>query len=122
MQELDLHDMWFEQDCTIGHTERVTIDLLRCEFGEHFISHSIDQLAAYIVRFNALRLFLWGYAKAHVSTDVYTWIDALEDNIEAFVREIPAEMLGRVYQNWTKRMDHLMRSRGQHLHEIIFKH
>ena len=60
MQELDLHDMWFEQDGTICHTARLTIDLLRCEFGEYFISHSIDQLAAYIVRFKAFRLFFVG--------------------------------------------------------------
>ena len=48
-------------------------------------------------------------------------IDALEHNIEAFIREVPAEMLERVCQNWTKWMDHLKRSRGQHLHEITFK-
>ena len=49
-------------------------------------------------------------------------IDEMEDNIEAFIREIPAEMLERVAQNWTKRMNHLRRSQFQHLHEIIFKH
>ena len=46
----------------------------------------------------------------------------ITDNIEAFIREIPAEMLERVWKNLTKRVDHLRRSRGQHLHEIIFKH
>ena len=49
-------------------------------------------------------------------------IDALEDNIEAFICELTAEMLEGVCQNWTKRMQHLKRSRAQHLHEIIFKH
>ena len=58
----------------------------------------------------------------HVFTDTPAWNDALENNIEAFIREIPAEILARVCQNWTKRMDHLKRSRGKHLHEIIFKH
>ena len=28
----------------------------------------------------------------------------------------------RVCQNWTKRLENLKSSRGQHLHEIIFKH
>ena len=68
-----------------------------------------------------LDCFLWGYIKADVYTDK-PCIDAMEDNIEAFIREIPVEMLERVCQNWTKRMDHLKRSRGQHLHEIIFKY
>ena len=48
-------------------------------------------------------------------------IDGIEDNIEAFIREIPVEMLERVCQNWTKRMDHFKRRRGQNLLEIIFK-
>ena len=48
MQELDLPDMWFQQDVATCHTARVTMDLLRGEFGEHFISCSgpINQLAA----------------------------------------------------------------------------
>ena len=66
-----------------------------------------------------LDYFLWAYVKAHVYTDKTASIDSLEDNIEAFIREIPAEMLERVCQNW---MAHLKRIRAQHLHEIIFKH
>ena len=57
-----------------------------------------------------------------VYTDKPSSIDALEDNTEAFIRDIRAEMLERVCQNWSKRMDNLRRSRGQHLHEMIFKH
>ena len=68
-----------------------------------------------------LDYFLWGHNKAHIYTDKSASIDALEDNIETFMREIPPEMLERVCQNWTKWMDDLRRSHGQHLHEIIFK-
>ena len=68
-----------------------------------------------------LDYFLWGYVKAYVYADKLASIDALEDNRETFIGEIPAEMLERVRQNWTKRMDQLRRSRSQHLHEIIFK-
>ena len=60
--------------------------------------------------------------KAHVYTDKPASIDASEDNIELHIPEIPAEMLERVCQNCTKPLDHLKRSRGQYLHEIIFKH
>ena len=59
---------------------------------------------------------LWGFVKAHVYTDKHASIDELEDNIEGFICEIPAEMLERVCQNWTKRMEQLK----QYLHEIIF--
>ena len=94
------------------------------EFGEHFISlsgpvnwppRSCDLIS--------LDYFLWDYVKAHNYRDKLASIDALEDKIEAFIREIQAEMLERVCQYLTKlKMDHLRRSRGEHLHEIIFKH
>ena len=70
----------------------------------------------------SLDYFLWDYVKAHVYAGKPASINALEDNIEAFIHDIPAEMLERVYQNWTNQMDHLRRRHGQHLHEIIFKH
>ena len=40
MQELELHDMWFQQDGATCHTSYVTMDLLRGEFGEHVITPS----------------------------------------------------------------------------------
>ena len=113
MQELDLHDMWLQQDGATCHTACVKIDLLTISRSEpvNWPPRSYDQ--------TPLDYFLWGYFKAHVYTNKSASIDALEDKIEAFIREISAEMLERVCQNWTKRM---RRSRDQHLHEIIFKH
>ena len=99
------------------------MDLLRGEFGEHFISCSEPgNWPPRSCDLTPLDYFLWGYVKAHVNTDKRAAIDALEDNIEAFVREISAEMLERVCKNWIKRMDHLRRRHGQHLREIILKH
>ena len=99
------------------------MDLLRGEFGKHFIPHlGPVNCPRWSCGLTPLDYFLWGSVKAHVYTDKPASIDVLEDNIEAFIRQIPTEMLERVCQNWTKRIDHLRRSRGQHLHEIIFKH
>ena len=121
MQELDLHDMWLQQDAATCHTARVIMDLLTGEFGLHFMLRlgSVNW-SSRLCDLTPLDYFWWGHVKTHVYTDKPASIDALEDNIEAFLREIPAEMLKRVCQNWTKQMDHLQRSRGQHLHEIIF--
>ena len=69
-----------------------------------------------------LDYFLWSYGKAHCCTDKSASIDALEDSIGEFIAEMPAEMLERVCRNIIKRMEHLRRSRGQHLYEIIFEH
>ena len=123
IQELDFYDMWFQKDAATCHTARVTMDLLRRQLGEHFISPSgpVDWPPR-SCDIMPLEYFQWGYVKSRVYTDKPALIDALEDNIDAFIREIPAEMLERVSQNWNKRLDHLQRSRGQHLHEISFKH
>lgn len=40
MQELDLNDMWFQQDDVICHKAGITMDVLRDEINEHFIKVS----------------------------------------------------------------------------------
>ena len=82
--------------------------LLRGEFVEHFISRlgpvNWPPRSCYLT---PLDCFLWSYVKAHVYTDKPASVEIFKDNIEAFIREIPAEMLERAWQNWTKRMNHL---------------
>ena len=96
------------------------MDLLRGEFGENFTSRlGPVNWPPRSCGLTLLVYFLWSYVKAHVYTDKPAWIDAFEDNIEAFIREILAEMLEWVYQNFTKRMDHLRRSRGKKSPHII---
>ena len=38
LDELNINDMWFQQDGATSHTACVTIDLLKGEFGERVIS------------------------------------------------------------------------------------
>lgn len=122
MEELGLVDMWFQQDGATCHTSRESMDILRNEFGEQFISRNGPvNWPPRSCDLTPLDYFLWGYVKSLVYADKPTTIPALEDNITRVIREIPAEMLEKVTQNWTFRMDHLKRSRGQHLNEIIFK-
>ncbi|XP_054744546.1 uncharacterized protein LOC129248965 [Anastrepha obliqua] len=100
MQELDLHDIWFQQDGATCHTARVTMDLLRGEFGEHFISRSGPvNWPPRSCDITPLDNFLWGYVKAHVYSDKPASINALEDNIKAFVCEILAKTLERFASN-----------------------
>ena len=97
MQELNLHDMWFQQDSAICHTECVIMDLFRGEFSEHFISHSGPvNWPSRACDLTPLEYFLWCYVKAHVFTDKPALIDTLKQNTEVFICEITAEMLERV--------------------------
>ena len=76
------------------------MDLLRDEFGEQFISRSGSvNWPPRSCDLTPLDYFLYGDVKAQVYIDKLASIDALQDNIELFICNIPAEMLERVCQN-----------------------
>ncbi|GFT55832.1 putative DD41D transposase [Trichonephila clavipes] len=94
-----------------------TIDLLKDTFGDHLISRfgpvnwtprSCDLIP--------LDYFLWGYVKSLVYADN----DHLEDNIRRVIADIRPQMLEKVIENWTSRLDYIRASRGSPMPEIIF--
>ncbi|GFX50360.1 hypothetical protein TNCV_338951 [Trichonephila clavipes] len=48
-------------------------------------------------------------------------LDYLEDNIRPVIADIRPQMLEKVIENWTSRLDYIRASRGSHMPEIIFK-
>ncbi|GFV89673.1 hypothetical protein TNCV_1576461 [Trichonephila clavipes] len=48
-------------------------------------------------------------------------LDHLEDNIRCVIADIRPQMLEKVIENWTSRLDHIRASRGSPMPEIIFK-
>ncbi|GFV88956.1 putative LOC100569746 [Trichonephila clavipes] len=104
------------------HTARATIDLLKDTFGDCLISRvgpvnwpprSCD--------LTPLDYFLWGYVKSLVYADKPQTLDHLEDNICRVIADIRPQMLEKVIENWTSRLDYIRASRGSHMPEIIFK-
>ena len=91
MQELNLHDMWFQQDGATCRTASVAMNLLRDEFGEHFISRSRPvNWQPRSCDLMPLDYFFRSYVRAHVYKGQPASIDALEDKIEhLFVRFQP---------------------------------
>ncbi|GFV81172.1 putative transposable element [Trichonephila clavipes] len=120
--ELNNHgvqELWFQQDGATCHTARATIDLLKNTFGDRLISRfgpvnwpprSCD--------LTPLDYFLWGYVKSLVYADKPQTLDHLEDNIRRVIADIRPQMLEKVIENWTSRLDYI---RGSHMPEIIFK-
>ncbi|GFS64351.1 uncharacterized protein TNCV_3955411 [Trichonephila clavipes] len=117
-----LTELWFQQDGTTCHTARATIDLLKDTFGDHLISRfgpvnwpprSCD--------LTPLDYFLWGYVKSLVYADKPQTLDHLEDNIRRVMADIRPQMLEKVIENWTSRLDYIRASRGSPMPEIIFK-
>ncbi|GFU60303.1 hypothetical protein TNCV_3404471 [Trichonephila clavipes] len=107
---------------TRRHTARATINLLKDTFGDRLISHfgpvnwpprSCD--------LTPLDYFLWGYVKSLVYADKPQTLDHLEDNIRRVIADIRPQMLEKVIENWTSRLDYIRASRGSHMPEILFK-
>ncbi|GFV96875.1 uncharacterized protein TNCV_4350881 [Trichonephila clavipes] len=118
----DVQELWFRQDGTTCHTALATIDLLKDTFGDRLISRfgpvnwpprSCD--------LTPLDYFLWGYVKSLVYADKPQTLDHLEDNIRRVIADIRPQMLEKVIENWTSRLDYIRASRGSHMPEIIFK-
>ncbi|GFW74687.1 putative DD41D transposase [Trichonephila clavipes] len=104
----DVQELWFQQDGATCHTARATIDLLKDTFGDRLISRfgpvnwpprSCD--------LTPLDYFLWGYVKSLVYANRPQTLDPLEDNIRRVIADIRPQMLEKVIENWTSRLDHI---------------
>ncbi|GFT04704.1 putative transposable element [Trichonephila clavipes] len=118
----DVQELWFQQDGAICHTARATNALLKDTFGDRLISRfgpvnwpprSCD--------LTPLDYFLWGYVKSLIYADTPQTLDHLEDNIRRVIADIRPQMLEKVIENWTSRLDYIRASRGSSMPEIIFK-
>ncbi|GFX13242.1 putative transposase [Trichonephila clavipes] len=118
----DVQELWFQQDGATCHTAFATIDLLKDTFGDHLIScfgsvnwppRSCD--------LTPLDYFLWDYVKSLVYADKPQTPADLEDNIHRVIADIRPQMLEKVIENWTSRLDYIRASRGSPMPEIIFK-
>ncbi|GFU69124.1 DUF4817 domain-containing protein [Trichonephila clavipes] len=118
----DVQELWFQQDGATYHTARATIDLLKDTFGDRLISRfgpvnwppkSCD--------LTPLGYFLWSYVKSLVYADKPQTLDHLEDNIRRVIADIRPQMLEKVIENRTSRLDYIRASRGSPMPEIIFQ-
>ncbi|GFX55514.1 DUF4817 domain-containing protein [Trichonephila clavipes] len=112
----------FRQDGATCHTARATIDLLKDTFGDRLISRfGPVNWTPRSCDLTPLDCFLWGYVKSLVYADKPQTLDHLEDNIRRVIADIRPQMLDKVIENWTSRLDYIRASRGSSMPEIIFK-
>ncbi|GFV04346.1 integrase catalytic domain-containing protein [Trichonephila clavipes] len=118
----DVQELWFQQDGATCHTAHATTDLLKDTFGDRLISRfgpvnwpprSCD--------LTPLDYFLLGYVMSLVYADKLQTLDHLEDIIRRVIADIRPQMLEKVIENWTSRLDYIRASRGSSVPEIIFK-
>ncbi|GFT67020.1 putative DD41D transposase [Trichonephila clavipes] len=108
----DVKELWIQQDDETYHTDRATINLLKDTFGDRLISRfgpvnwprrSCD--------LTPLDYFLWGYVKSLVYADKPQTLDQLDNNIHRVIADIRPQMLEKVIENWTSRLDYFRASR-----------
>ncbi|GFT73421.1 uncharacterized protein TNCV_150251 [Trichonephila clavipes] len=118
----DVQELWFQEDGATCHTARATIDLLKDTFGDRLISRFAPvNWPPRSCDLTTLDYFLWDYVKLLVYADKPQTLDHLEDNIRRVIADIRPQMLEKVIENWTSRLDYIRASRCCHIAEIIFK-
>ncbi|GFW05480.1 transposable element Tcb2 transposase [Trichonephila clavipes] len=106
------NELWFQQDGAICHTARATIDLLKDTFGDRLISRfGPVNCPPRSCDLTPLDNFLWGYVKSLVYADKPQTLYHLEDNIRRVIADIRPQMLEKVIENWTSRLDYIRASR-----------
>ncbi|GFU80105.1 hypothetical protein TNCV_579851 [Trichonephila clavipes] len=114
----DVQDLWFQQDGATCHTARATIDLLKDTFGDRLISRfGPVNWPPRSCELTPLDYFLWGYVKSLV----YAGISHKRLTIYDIIADIRPQMLEKVIENRTSRLDCIRASRGSPIPEIIFK-
>ncbi|GFX54870.1 putative LOC100569746 [Trichonephila clavipes] len=112
----------FQQDGATCHTACATIDLLKDTFGDRLISRfGRVNRAPRSCDLTPLDYFLWGYVRSLVYADKPQTLDHLEDNIRRVIADIRSQLLEKVIENWTSRLDYIRAIRGSPMPEIIFK-
>ncbi|GFU97649.1 transposable element Tc3 transposase [Trichonephila clavipes] len=105
--------LWAGAGVPTYHTTRATINLLKDTFGDRLISRfgpvNWPPRSCDLTR---LDYFLWGYVKSLVYVDKPQKLDHLEDNIRRVIADIRPQMLEKVIENWTSRLDYIRASRG----------
>ena len=121
LDELDINDIWFQQDGATSHTARVTIDLLKGKFGERVISRNgLVEWPPRSCDLTPLDVFLWGHIKSLIYANKPAILDDLKENIQREIAHVPVEMCARVVENWVQRIDRCKWARGGHMTDIEF--
>ena len=92
LAEMNVGDVWFQQNGTTAHTARVSMNVLRQHFPWRLISLRGDLLWPA----RSPDFFLWGYLKSQVYNDRPRTLAHLKNNIVEAIANIHTNMLESV--------------------------
>ena len=104
LEDMDVDDVYLQQDGATCHTSGETIGLLREKFRGRVISRNGDyNWPPRSCDLTPLDFFLWDYVKDKVYTDSYQSIHELKMKIRLVIDEIELQMCENVMENFMKR-------------------
>ena len=122
LDELDLGDIWFQQDGATAHTSRASKAVLREHFPERLISLRGDlEWPARSPDLSPCDFFLWGFLKSRVYANRPRTLQDLKANIRAEIANISNDMLEKIMSNARSRLTQCIDNGGRHLPDMIFK-
>ncbi|GFU52059.1 putative DD41D transposase [Trichonephila clavipes] len=99
LNNLDVQELWFQQDEATCHTAHATIDLLKDTFGDRLISRfGLMNWPPKSCDLTPLNFFLWGYVKSLVYATKPQTLDHLEDNIRRVIVRYTATNVRKSHQ------------------------
>ena len=104
LEDMDVENLYFQQDGATSHAAIITINLMKETFGERLIFRN-DPInwPPKSCDLTPLDYFLWGYVKSVYADKPKTFND-LEANKECVIADIRALTLEKIVENWTSRI------------------
>ena len=104
LEDMDVDDIYSQQDGATCHTSGETIGLLRENFPRRVIPRNGNyNWPPRSWDSTPLDFFLWGYVKDKVYADAFQLIQELKEMIRAVIDEIEPQMFENVMGNFIKR-------------------
>ena len=121
LEDIDVDDVYSQQDDTTCYTSGGNIGLLREKFPGRVISRKGDyNWPPKSCDLTPLDFFLWGSVKDKIYADAPQSIQELKEKIRAFIDKIEPQMCGNVMKNFIKRAWSYQCSRRDHMNDIVF--
>lgn len=100
LNDVDMEELWFQQDDVTFHRAHDIIKLFRQLFNDRRISRNGPvSRPRRSCDLTPLDYFLWGYLKSLVHSDKPQMLDHLEVNIRCVIANIRPQLLDKVIEN-----------------------
>jgi transposase len=121
-KEIDLENVYFQQDGATAHTSRATMAVLRSLFPGRIISRFGDiPWPARSPDLSSCDFFLWGYLKSRVYENKPRTLNELKNAIRHHISQIDPLLLQRVEDSYRLRLQQCIDENGHHLSDTIFR-